>query len=96
MIDPTGIHELDGSAGIAVYPNPVNNQLVIRFAKAGVGSSWTDRITDILGKVVSEKMIGTVQSAGEFKWDVSSLSPGAYFLTLQNQDQMLVKKIIRQ
>ena len=96
LVDPTGIRELDESTGITVYPNPVSSDLVIHFTSARTGTSWKARISDILGKVADERMIPASQSAGEFSWDVSALAPGAYFLTLQSEEQMLVKKIIRQ
>jgi hypothetical protein len=55
LVDPTGIHELDESAGITIYPNPVSSKLVMQFTSSRTGNNWNARITDILGKVSQNK-----------------------------------------
>lgn len=92
-----GIYKFNGSLGttafestsqFTVYPNPANNNVTI--ATTGV-ESYKLSVTDLTGKVVMEKSLNGIENT----LDVSVLSSGAYFFTLNSGDKKETVKIIK-
>lgn len=88
-----GLQDLSTSGQISVYPNPVNDQLTVKFSATSSGQSWLLKLTDMAGQVVAEKKISNVL-AGEYNWNVSSLSAGVYFMILESGNQKFIQKVI--
>ena len=88
-----GIAEKDAAANIMVYPNPVTDQLVIRFGEKLSAEKWTLKITDMIGKVIREK---TAEGVEALNWNLSELAPGSYLLSIQSNEQKVIRKIVRQ
>jgi hypothetical protein len=75
---PAGIDELDGIS-IGVYPNPASSELTISTTL----TTGTAFITNILGAVVSTSVdLSTTKNI-----DISTLSPGAYYLNVTTGGQ---------
>ena len=72
----------------SLYPNPTNNNVTI--ASTAV-ESYKLSVTDLTGKVVMEKSLNGIENT----LDVSSLSSGAYFFTLNSGDKKETVKIIK-
>lgn len=92
-----GIYKFNGTLGntafettskFTVYPNPANN--IVTIAASGV-ESYKLSVTDLSGKVVMEKSLNGIENT----LDVSSLSSGAYFFTLNSGDKKETVKIIK-
>ena len=83
-----------GGEGVAVYPNPAGESLVI--SDKGTGKKEIE-IYDVLGRTVlksevrSRKSV-TKDSFGETTINISSLSPGIYFLKAGNEVRKFVKE----
>jgi hypothetical protein len=85
-VDPgVGIHSPD-AVDFSVYPNPASSSIVIDCGMRILNCEL--KITNAIGQLVHQSAIQNPQSA----IDVSSLSPGLYYLTLQSAEGVGVKK----
>ncbi len=73
---------------LSVFPNPADQQIEINFSSSG-NSAKQVQISDLLGKIVYTKKLGTERS---FKIATGNLSPGLYFLTLTSGGQITSRK----
>lgn len=78
-----------GKASWLVYPNPASDILFVRNCKRGILS-----IQDISGKVLVKESIEKDEPLKSI--EVSSLQPGMYFLTLENDQEMMTAKFQKQ
>jgi photosystem II stability/assembly factor-like uncharacterized protein len=73
---------------IGLYPNPANDKINIEVSNT---SSYSYKITDLLGKVVvSDKVSGQSNTSV----NLSSINKGIYFLTVESNGQKATRKII--
>jgi PKD repeat protein len=87
----TGIKD-DAMTGVTVLPNPALNEIVIISEEKPITHIW---IHDNKGQLIKE--IPLKSSSKEKKLDVSSFSPGLYFIKLAvNEDRISIHKIIKQ
>jgi photosystem II stability/assembly factor-like uncharacterized protein len=75
------------NTGFLMYPNPAGEMLNVEIA---TGTNFTYTMTDMLGKQV---LRNTVQS-NKASINVSDLTNGVYFLTVESNGEKTVKKII--
>ena len=82
-----GVDENEAENGFVIYPNPSHNVL---FVKTCHGASLQSeyRITNIMGQTL---MTGEITSENQMI-DVSSLTKGIYFITINNESQKFVIK----
>ncbi len=78
--------------GITIYPNPVSEELVIEANELAYKSNFNISISNLLGM---QNLNMHVNQIDHSTIDVSSLSPGIYFLTIQDEagNKVLNKKI---
>jgi hypothetical protein len=88
----TGINEIAGKGRVKVYPNPVKDQLTINNYQSSIKKII---IKDLQGRTVSSYDLQQNMSYS-YTIDVSNLSNGVYILTLQNDKENLVSRIIIQ
>ena len=82
-----GIDEL--AAGFEFYPNPTRSSVAISWTAKG---ETTLTLTDLNGKV----LLNAVSQASQYAMDLSNFAPGVYIVTVQNGDQLLTERIIKQ
>jgi hypothetical protein len=82
-----GLDEL--AAGFELYPNPTRSSVAISWTAKG---ETTLTLTDLNGKV----LLNAVSQASQYAMDLSNFAPGVYILSLQNGDQLLTERIIKQ
>lgn len=85
--EQVGIGEVESSI-LAVSPNPANSMVTI--SADGIEGQVSVQIVDLNGRVMMEQQ-GTAQS---FRFDVSTLSQGAYFVRLTGENVSAVSKLI--
>jgi PKD repeat protein len=90
--DVVGINVNELSERIKIYPNPTSDKLTIE-TKSGIAQSYVLSVKNIQGQEVLSKKINFANS---YSIDVSDLSNGIYILSLQNEKENFVKKIIIQ
>jgi hypothetical protein len=83
----TGIHETAGKS-IAIYPNPVTDQLYIKDLEEN-GSSDAS-ITDITGRTITRFYV-----SGTSIVDTRSWSPGLYFIQVKGRQHTFSYRIIK-
>jgi trimeric autotransporter adhesin len=89
---PNGINQIRASNfQFSIFPNPVNQTLNLKFNGQITGLA-TLTIMDITGKVVLSQSMVT----NTLQIDVSSLSPGMYFICIKNKDIPITQKFIKQ
>ncbi len=87
-----GVNTINAVAhGIAIYPNPANDKLMIRKKGEQV---ITIEIYDVMGQTAST--LTTLLSRGEgAEIDISALAAGIYFLKLNTKDGGVVKRFVK-
>jgi hypothetical protein len=84
-----------GNSNIVVYPNPVTEDR-LQVAIAGTDASITRvRIYSVLGQQVSETNYQVNRETNPLYMDVSALSPGLYFVRVENKDTRTTFRIIK-
>lgn len=73
--------EIDSDFNLLVYPNPVDDVLIIQVENQFLEKTYT--VKDNFGRIVSSGQILKSETA----IDVSTLSPGLYHLTIENVEQ---------
>lgn len=82
-----GVSELSGQ-DISIYPNPFNKTITFSFSDFLIKKI---SLTNSLGEIV--KTIDDVHSGQRI--ELSNIASGVYFMTLQVNNQILIKKIIK-
>lgn len=93
--DPTtGINELGASLeAMSIYPNPIVNEVTLRFNADKTGSSSVS-VLNTLGKIVISKDILVNAGLNVVKIDAEQLAAGNYFITYGSGKEMVTKKIV--
>ncbi|MEO5675665.1 MAG: T9SS type A sorting domain-containing protein, partial [Chitinophagales bacterium] len=85
----SGISESAGKTiKASAFPNPCTDELYVKVAEGAVRVSVRD--------VNNHLMIPSRLMSGNESLDVSALASGVYFIEMKNDDQILIKKIIKQ
>jgi hypothetical protein len=90
-----GIKEFED--GITIYPNPTTGELIVEIAgdpesSSGRNDVWSIEVFDIYGrKVFEQKAEGGEQKA----IDISELQAGIYFVRIETEKGVVVKKVIK-
>ncbi|PCJ26368.1 MAG: hypothetical protein COA97_06190 [Flavobacteriales bacterium] len=84
-----GIEELP-TTSISIYPNPTTGQLSISFEE---GTARAISISNSLGQLLlSDK----IKATNQVSLDLSTYPTGIYFLQLEVDGQMIIKKIVKE
>ncbi|MGZ4057078.1 MAG: T9SS type A sorting domain-containing protein [Bacteroidia bacterium] len=79
-----------------MYPNPATNQISLEFDLPETKNSLIE-IKNVLGQTVkSISNIAFQKGANKIEIDVSEFSNGVYFVQLQNNNQIINQKFIKQ
>ena len=82
-----GVDEIDNENGFVIYPNPSNDVIFVKTCRsASLQSEY--RVTNLMGQTI---IIGEITSENQMI-DVSSLTKGIYFITINNESQKFVIK----
>ncbi len=76
---PVSLEEISAEGGFAIFPNPAENALTLRFAKADAKDIF---VTDALGKIILQKSVAEKETA----LDVSGLAAGFYAIIVKDSD----------
>jgi hypothetical protein len=88
---------------VLIYPNPARNYIEIRGSIGAcsneaslIASEFASefiQIFDMLGVIQFTTSLRATPQRGEFKNDVSHLSPGLYFIKIENRVEKFVKRL---
>lgn len=81
-------------SSLSIYPNPSNGEFALRL-KTEKTKQYTLKVRNNLGQIILEEQ---VSANGNFAKaiDLSENEPGVYFLSLENEKERLIEKIIVQ
>lgn len=82
----TGIAESKSSENVSVFPNPTKNKISI----TNIDKETTYKIFDINGRIILQ---GIISESNEINIEV--FSEGVYFLELEHENMLTVRKIIK-
>jgi len=90
----TGVEEVIGGEPLSLNPNPASSFVKITFDPVSY-SLATLRIINILGQTLSTSSLSGCD--GSYRLDISDLSEGIYFVTLEaeKQNRLLRKLVIK-
>ena len=89
----TGITAAAENTGVAIYPNPASTTVNVEFGY-NMNSLTVVEITDVTGRLVSTHSIENPIQGQTLKVDVANLNSGSYFITVKNDTQNLVQKLV--
>ncbi len=76
-----------------IFPNPVSNETKILFESASAGQVQIE-VVDLIGNVVLQQNNTTTTGTNSLTLAVSNLAEGQYFVRIQKQNAMVVKKML--
>ena len=88
-----GIDSYGSRETIFIYPNPANKNLFLQLSETLKGNI-TFQIYDVVGREASP--LAPLQRRGEYEIDISSLSSGVYFLKINEGENTVVKKFLKE
>jgi len=94
LYDCTGIENYADALRLSIFPDPVSSRLFVQSSLTFDKSSVLI-ITDIMGRKVYNTLIGS-RDPNHIEIDVSSLAPAVYFLQLQTNQGVVVKKFVKE
>jgi Secretion system C-terminal sorting domain len=85
----------EGSADIAIYPNPVKAILNVKI-NADKADKGEVVITDISGKIILTKMVVIAQGINLVPLNINKLAAGAYVMKITLSDDVVIRKFDKQ
>jgi hypothetical protein len=85
-----GVESISANKNIKLFPSTVENTLNLQWNKVAVQQL---AIYNVSGQLVKEAFIGSSQN--NIKLDVSNLAKGNYFVYMQVNDEVVVKRFIK-
>jgi hypothetical protein len=92
----TGIYSPSANATLDVFPNPVNDNLIVNLSTIETGKEWTIKVSDMIGQVLFTKTLKTVSGSNETELSFAHYSKGIYVLELENNGTKLIRKIVKE
>ena len=81
-------------SGVQVYPNPFTTSTTFKFKLTHAGKVNIE-IFNQMGELINMVQMNCRQGKNEFTWKAESHSPGIYFIRLQMNEKLTIKKIIK-
>jgi hypothetical protein len=91
-----GIGTIAANTSLDVYPNPVNDNLIITINTLEQGADWTISLYDIVGNKIHSEILKAVSGDNQKELNLSTIAKGFYILELQNNGVILTRKVIKQ
>jgi hypothetical protein len=79
------LNSIDVIGKLTLYPNPVDNQLNVKF-ESSEDSEFIINITDMIGRLQKTINYSALKGANEATIDVETLSSGSYYVTIINNN----------
>jgi uncharacterized delta-60 repeat protein len=103
-VQTSGIEEIASlplamTKSIEVYPNPAKTFFTIRLPqtlRVAQGDNYAIKIFDIAGKLVKEigDCFANARNDGSVRISLDGITNGVYFLSLQSQEQTIIKRLV--
>jgi len=91
VLDYTGINELSNSLYISIYPNPASEEIQLIIEQPTVNSV---EVYNLLGEKIYSTLITDNRSA--ISINIATFANGVYFLKVENEKGVAVKKFVKE
>jgi len=88
-----GLEEILANGNVTLFPNPSNGEFTIGMDVI-TNSNVNIRIENILGAIVYESNLGTIEGQHNEVIDLNNAEAGVYFVSITAGDQNIIKKIV--
>ncbi|MCW3123544.1 MAG: peptidase [Flavipsychrobacter sp.] len=92
---PSEVVNVDVAPVVAVFPNPANDKINVLTERTGAGKIVM-LLTDITGRTLLHDTIESNGSKTATVFNIATLSPGMYFVTVQTATKQYVTKIVKE
>lgn len=90
-----GINNIAGLSGLTVSPNPAKDQLTLSVNSNTPFDGCHLSINNLLGQSTYSQDVNLVSGTNKFDINISTLSPGIYFISLQNGKDTATFKFVK-
>ena len=80
------------NGNLSIFPNPASDQTMISLSMPNEEET-TISITDLNGRVCTQEEIHILKGINQMPFDLSSLSPGVYIVSILSEKVLLTKKL---
>jgi hypothetical protein len=91
----TGITDLNSASSIKVYPNPATDLITLEIPVSTTINNVSYKIVNGQGKVVYNKLIGTISDNYQENINISSFAKGLYIMVLSQDGKITSQQIIK-
>lgn len=91
-INDVGLNELNSESRITIFPNPANDNISIELLNLLPSTKNTISIYNIQGQLLFQKYSDLAKT----EIDISTLSKGIYFIKIQNSDNIIFQKFVKE
>jgi hypothetical protein len=89
-----GIDQVSGAlSNVSVQPNPFSSNAIVTF-NSNIEGTFTLKMMDLLGEVVSTKEINVVHASNQTTIERNGLSSGMYLLSISNGAGSVTRKVV--
>ncbi|HZV71361.1 MAG TPA: lamin tail domain-containing protein [Saprospiraceae bacterium] len=85
---PVGVHPVQSSEVVSIYPNPVDQILTVRIEE---GNTGTVSVADVFGKIILQQTV----SSKTITINTTSWNAGIYFVMTEVNGTQLINKVVR-
>lgn len=95
VLTNTGLNPIAANANLSIYPNPVNDNVVISLATYSATGIWNIKMYDMIGNLLVTDRIIVVSGTNQKNLNLSKLPSGIYTLILENQGNKIIRKVVK-
>lgn len=88
------VKEINATSSLNIFPNPAGNHASV-VVNATSSSNCEIKITNTLGQEVKTMNTNAVSGINTFKFDLTELQSGNYFVTVKCGDAVLIKRFVK-
>lgn len=89
-----GLNSVSFVQGINVFPNPMHEEVTVRFAN-NHSITATIKLVNIVGQTVSQEFLSGITAGMQHTIDVSKLNAGIYFIEISSSEGIKQEKLIK-
>jgi len=90
-----GINDISVLSGLTVFPNPAKDQLSVSVNSSKEFSDCKLQVSNILGQSTYSQDVNLSSGANKFDINIAALSPGIYFISLQNGKDTVTARFVK-
>lgn len=90
----TSVLDLEGSARMQVFPNPVRDLAVLKLGD-DIEGQVSIQVLDAIGRVMQRAELNAMSGSRSIELDMSTLPKGTYFVSVRHGDRVMHRKVTK-